>query len=64
MLQDLGWATGYNLITIPLAAGALTFAGLILPPTVGTLLMSASTIVVAVNAQLLKRTRLRPQASR
>jgi P-type Cu2+ transporter len=64
MLQNLGWATGYNLITIPLAAGVLAFAGFILPPTVGAILMSVSTIVVAVNAQLLKRTGLRPQASR
>ena len=64
MLQNLGWAAGYNLITVPLAAGVLAFAGFVLPPTVGAILMSASTIVVAVNAQLLKRTQLRPLASR
>ena len=64
MLQNPGWAAGYNLITVPLAAGVLAFAGFVLPPTVGAILMSASTIVVAVNAQLLKRTQLRPLASR
>jgi P-type Cu2+ transporter len=55
MLQNLGWAAGYNVIAIPLAAGVLAFAGLTLSPAVGAVLMSASTIVVALNAQLLRR---------
>ena len=60
MLQNLGWAAGYNVIAIPLAAGALAWAGITLGPAVGALLMSASTIVVALNAQLLRRVDLRP----
>ena len=60
MWQNLAWATGYNLIAIPLAAGALAFAGVVLTPAVGAVLMSASTIVVALNAQLLRRVRLDP----
>jgi Cu2+-exporting ATPase len=55
MIQNLAWAAGYNLIAIPLAAGALAWAGVTLPPAVGAVLMSASTIVVALNAQLLRR---------
>jgi Cu2+-exporting ATPase len=55
MIQNLGWAAGYNIIAIPLAAGALAWAGVSLPPYVAALLMSASTIVVALNAQLLRR---------
>jgi P-type Cu2+ transporter len=55
MLQNLGWAAGYNVVAIPLAAGALAWAGVTLPPAVGAILMSASTIVVALNAQLLRR---------
>jgi P-type Cu2+ transporter len=55
MLQNLGWAAGYNVIAIPLAAGVLAFAGLTLSPAIGAVLMSASTIVVALNAQLLRR---------
>ncbi|HYT26526.1 MAG TPA: heavy metal translocating P-type ATPase, partial [Actinomycetota bacterium] len=62
MLQNLGWATGYNLLGIPLAAGALAWAGITLAPAVGATLMSASTIVVALNAQLLRRIDLRPTA--
>ncbi len=58
MLQNLTWAAGYNVIAIPLAAGALAFAGITLAPAVGALLMSGSTIVVAVNAQLLRRVRI------
>ena len=54
MLQNLGWATGYNLIAVPVAAGALAWAGIILGPAVGAVLMSLSTIVVALNAQLLR----------
>jgi Cu2+-exporting ATPase len=55
MLQNLAWAAGYNVAAIPLAAGVLAWAGLTLPPAVGAVLMSASTIVVALNAQLLRR---------
>ncbi len=58
MLQNLTWAAGYNVIAIPLAAGALAFAGITLAPAVGALLMSGSTIVVALNAQLLRRVRI------
>jgi Cu2+-exporting ATPase len=60
MIQNLAWAAGYNVLAIPLAAGALAFAGITLSPAVGALLMSASTIVVAFNAQLLRRVSLRP----
>ncbi|AZI58870.1 copper-translocating P-type ATPase [Nakamurella antarctica] len=61
MTQNLVWATGYNIIAVPLAAGVLAFAGIILSPAVGAILMSISTIVVALNAQLLRRLNLRPQ---
>ncbi len=59
MTQNLAWAAGYNIIALPLAAGVLAWAGVVLPPAVGALLMSASTIVVAANAQLLRRLDLR-----
>jgi Cu2+-exporting ATPase len=58
MLQNLWWAAGYNIVAIPLAAGAMAGWGILLTPAVGAVLMSASTVIVAVNAQLLKRTRL------
>jgi len=58
MLQNLWWAAGYNIVAIPLAAGALVSAGILLTPALGAVLMSASTVIVAVNAQLLKRTDL------
>ena len=58
-LQNLVWAAGYNVVAIPLAAGALHWAGITLPPAVGAVLMSISTIVVALNAQLLRRLDLR-----
>ncbi len=58
MLQNLGWATGYNLVAIPLAAGLLAPVGVFLAPAVGALFMSASTVIVALNAQLLRRLRL------
>jgi Cu2+-exporting ATPase len=61
-LQNLWWAAGYNVAAIPLAAGALAFAGVSMPPAVAAVLMSASTIVVAANAQLLRRLDLRPAA--
>jgi Cu2+-exporting ATPase len=60
MLQNLGWATGYTLLAVPVAAGVLGWAGITLAPAVGAVLMSASTIVVALNAQLLRRVDLRP----
>ncbi|HEX4868064.1 MAG TPA: HAD-IC family P-type ATPase, partial [Acidimicrobiales bacterium] len=59
-LQNLWWAAGYNVVAIPLAAGALAWAGVNMPPAVGAVLMSASTITVAANAQLLRRVDLRP----
>ena len=62
MLQNLVWATGYNVVAIPLAAGAFAWAGLVLPPALAAALMSLSTIVVALNAQLLRRVDLRPDA--
>jgi Cu2+-exporting ATPase len=61
MLQNLGWATGYNLLAVPTAAGALAWAGITLAPAVGAVLMSLSTIVVALNAQLLRRVDLSPE---
>jgi Cu2+-exporting ATPase len=60
MIQNLAWAAGYNMVAIPLAAGALAWAGITLSPAVGAVLMSASTIVVALNAQLLRRVKLTP----
>lgn len=63
MVQNLWWAAGYNLAAIPLAAGALAWAGLVLPMAVGAVLMSLSTIVVALNAQLLRRVDLSPEAT-
>jgi Cu2+-exporting ATPase len=62
MLQNLWWAAGYNVAAIPLAAGVLAFAGIVMPMAVGAILMSASTVVVAFNAQLLRRVDLRPEA--
>ncbi|HEX5993078.1 MAG TPA: HAD-IC family P-type ATPase, partial [Thermomicrobiales bacterium] len=61
-VQNLAWAAGYNVLAIPLAAGVLAPIGVILPPAVGAILMSVSTIVVALNAQLLRRLDLRPDA--
>ncbi|MBF9337581.1 cadmium-translocating P-type ATPase, partial [Microbacterium lacticum] len=63
MRQNLWWAAGYNLISVPLAAGILAPIGFVLPMAVGALLMSASTVVVALNAQLLRRLDLSPEAS-
>jgi Cu2+-exporting ATPase len=64
MWQNLIWATGYNIIAVPLAAGVLAFAGVVLSPAAGAVLMSASTIVVALNAQLLRRVKLNPSQVR
>ncbi|PZQ52922.1 MAG: heavy metal translocating P-type ATPase, partial [Phenylobacterium zucineum] len=61
MLQNLWWAAGYNLIAVPLAAGVLAPVGITMPMEVGALLMSLSTVVVALNAQWLRRLDLRPE---
>ncbi|WP_406077551.1 copper-translocating P-type ATPase [Micromonospora sp. NBC_00858] len=61
MRQNLAWAAGYNVVTLPLAAGVLAWAGVALSPALAAVLMSASTIVVALNAQLLRRVRLAPE---
>lgn len=58
MVQNLLWAAGYNLLAVPLAGGALAFSGFVLSPAVGAAIMSLSTIVVAANAQLLRRVEL------
>ena len=58
MVQNLIWATGYNVIALPLAAGALASMGFVLSPAVGALLMSLSTVIVAINAQLLRTVEL------
>src|SRR5712692_4480336 len=58
MIQNLAWAAGYNVIAIPLAAGILARWGVLLQPAIGAVLMSASTVIVAVNAQLLRRARV------
>ncbi len=63
MKQNLWWAAGYNLISVPLAAGVLAPIGFVLPMSVGAILMSLSTIIVAGNAQLLRRLDLTPEAS-
>jgi P-type Cu2+ transporter len=56
MVQNLWWAAGYNVVAIPLAAGILVKQGILLSPAIGAVLMSLSTVIVAVNAQLLRRT--------
>lgn len=58
MLQNLAWATGYNALAIPLAAGVTSGLGFVLSPALGAILMSLSTIIVAVNAQFLRRIKL------
>ena len=60
MIQNLIWASGYNIIAVPLAAGVLAPIGVVLSPAAGAVLMSLSTIVVAFNAQLLRRIELDP----
>lgn len=62
MTQNLWWAAGYNVLAVPLAAGVLAPVGFVLPMSVGAALMSMSTVVVALNAQLLRRLDLRPQS--
>lgn len=56
MIQNLWWAAGYNIVAIPLAAGVLASRGIVMSPAAGAVLMSASTVIVAINAQLLRRT--------
>ncbi len=58
MVQNLWWAAGYNIVAIPLAAGVLAPVGFVLPMALGAILMSTSTVVVALNAQLLRRVQL------
>jgi Cu2+-exporting ATPase len=58
MVQNLFWATGYNAVALPLAAGVAYPLGLVLAPAVGAVLMSVSTVIVALNAVLLRRVRL------
>ncbi len=58
MLQNLAWATGYNALAIPLAAGVTSGIGFVLSPALGAVLMSLSTIIVAINAQFLRRIKL------
>jgi Cu2+-exporting ATPase len=55
MVQNLWWAAGYNIVAIPLAAGILASFGVIIDPAVGAILMSLSTIIVAINSQTLRR---------
>jgi Cu2+-exporting ATPase len=58
MVQNLWWAAGYNIFAIPVAAGVLAAWGILLTPALGAVLMSSSTVIVAVNAQFLKRAEL------
>lgn len=58
MVQNLRWASGYNIVAIPLAAGVLARAGILLSPAMGAVQMSLSTVIVAVNAQLLRRSEI------
>ncbi|MDD2935488.1 MAG: heavy metal translocating P-type ATPase [Candidatus Pacebacteria bacterium] len=58
MIQNLFWATGYNIVALPLAAGAFAFKGIILQPAIAAVFMSASTVIVAINAVLLRRQKI------
>ena len=58
MIQNLFWATGYNVVAMPLAAGALAFKGIILSPAIAAVFMSLSTVIVAVNALLLRNKKI------
>ena len=60
MVQNLWWATGYNVVAIPLAAGLTAGLGFFLSPAVGAVFMAASTVIVAINAKLLGRAGLQP----
>ena len=55
MTQNLWWAAGYNIVAIPLAAGVLSSYGVVLPPAVGAIIMSLSTVIVALNSQTLRK---------
>ena len=59
MIQNLFWATGYNIVALPLAAGVLAFKGIILQPALAAMLMSLSTVIVAINAVMLKGKKLK-----
>ena len=61
MIQNLVWATAYNVVAIPVAAGVFAFAGISLAPALAAVFMSLSTIIVAANAQTLRRLDLRPE---
>ena len=61
MSPNLVWATGYKVVAIPVAAGAFAWAGFVLAPAAAAVLMSASTVIVAINAQFLRRLELRPE---
>jgi Cu2+-exporting ATPase len=63
MLQNLVWATGYNVAAIPVASGAFAWAGIVLAPAAAAVLMSASTVIVALNAQFLRRLELKPEVT-
>src|SRR5699024_1353775 len=63
MRQNLWWAAGYNLVSVPLAAGVLAPIGFVMPMAVGAILMSLSTVIVALNAQTLRRLDLNPEES-
>ena len=63
MTQNLWWAAGYNLVSVPLAAGVLAPVGFVMPMAVGAVLMSLSTVIVALNAQTLRRLDLSPETS-
>jgi Cu2+-exporting ATPase len=58
MIQNLAWATGYNVVALPLAAGVLAPLGILLSPALGAVFMSLSTVIVAINAQLLRREKI------
>jgi Cu2+-exporting ATPase len=64
MIQNMVWAAGYNVAAIPMAGGALSGVGVVLPPAAAAALMNASTVVVAVNAQLVRRVELGSVGSR
>jgi Cu2+-exporting ATPase len=64
MVQNLAWAVGYNIIALPLAAGVLAPLNIVLPPAIGALLMSLSTVIVALNAQMLGSLQLRKEGGR
>ena len=61
MMQNLAWATGYNIVALPLAAGVLYQWGILLSPAAGAVLMSVSTVVVAINTSILKKFQNKPK---